>query len=112
MIYLSRYISFLLFFILLNLLNDSFWIINFFSSKFITFLPKKLLAPVITIFFYTLIIYYYIILQINLMNKKIITKLQFVKNAKKNSYALASNAKINKLKFKIHIQISNSELYI
>tara|TARA_B110000003_G_scaffold273491_1_gene311344 strand:+ start:11062 stop:11799 length:738 start_codon:yes stop_codon:yes gene_type:complete len=35
------------------------------------------------------------------MNKKIITKLQFVKNAKKNSYALASNAKINKLKFKL-----------
>ena len=44
------------------------------------------------------------ILKINLMNKKIITKLQFVKNAKKNSYALANNAKINKLKFKLYAE--------
>jgi cephalosporin hydroxylase len=38
------------------------------------------------------------------MNKKKITKIQFIKNATKHSYALANNTKINKLKFKLYAE--------
>ena len=38
------------------------------------------------------------------MNKKKITKIQFIKNATKHSYDLANNTKINKLKFKLYAE--------